>query len=95
MIRFYQNFGKTNKTARRKLMTYKIDDRFLQIIVSVVAVIVVLLPTWIYLLARLVISPDSPVTDILLFGVALYFLGGLQIFLGIIGLVFLYAVWNS
>ena len=56
---------------------------------SLAIIVIALIPTWIYLVVRLVFSPDNALTEILLFGVALYFLGAIQLVLLVLGIMLL------
>ena len=69
-------------------------DRLMQIGFSLLVIFLAFTPTWVYLLARFAFSPVFALTEIILFGVALYFLGALQIVFAIIGIICLIAFWE-
>ena len=64
-----------------------------RLLVTAVAVAIAGIPTWIYLLASSLLSPTGFWQRLVMMGLGLYFLGGVQIILGIILLIVLFKVW--
>ena len=63
----------------------KIKDYAIKFGLSILIAAICLIPTWIYLVARFVFEPDNALVEIILFGVALYFLGAIQLILFVVG----------
>ncbi|MDO8668854.1 MAG: hypothetical protein Q7K65_00990 [Candidatus Buchananbacteria bacterium] len=61
---------------------------------SFIVIVLALIPTWIYLSARFLFDPESALVEILLFGVSLYFFGGIQIIAIVIAIAVLIAIWE-
>lgn len=78
----------TNQIGGFKRLKQSLSAWFFSLIVIMIA----LIPTWLYLLARYVFNPDNALVEILLFGVALYFLGFLQFILIILALLMIMEV---
>lgn len=67
---------------------------FARLMLSAVCIVLALVPTWFFLVARSLLSPEGFWQEVFVFGVGLYFLGGLQIFLAIALLFVLAAIWT-
>lgn len=65
---------------------HKVADVVSRILLGLIGTFVALIPTWLYLGARFVFSPNGFFQEVFLFGVGLWFLGGLQ-FIFLIALV--------
>lgn len=76
-------------------MFNRFKERVLLSGLSLTVVIVALAPTWLYLSTRFLFDPESALVEILLFGVALYFMGVLQIILLIVALVAIVGIWEA
>jgi uncharacterized membrane protein len=60
---------------------------------GLIAITICLIPTWIYLLARLLLSPDGFWQEFVVFGIGIYFLGFAQLLMGTILIWFLWNLW--
>lgn len=69
-------------------------DRIGKVTVSFIALFVALAPFWLYLLARMAFDPQGFWQNIVLFGIGIWILGGLQIFLLIFLIWFLAQLWE-
>lgn len=56
---------------------------------------VALIPTWVYLLARFLLNPESGLVEVLLLGISLYFMGTLQVIFLIFALVLIVIIWKE
>ena len=76
-------------------MTKKASQISIQIVLSVIGAAVALIPTWLYMLAKALLTPEGFWQNLLLLGVGIWALDGLQILL-LCGLVYwLYFVWTD
>ncbi len=64
-------------------------------LLTLAAVAVALIPTWIYLLARLVLDPRGFWQQLVLLGVGVWFLGAVQLILLFILLFAIAAIWSK
>lgn len=67
-------------------------DTLAKIFASLIALLVALIPFWIWLICRAALSPEGFWQNLVVFGLGAWFLGGIQIILLIILLWFLFAV---
>lgn len=65
------------------------------ILESVLAVVVALIPTWVFLAARAFFAPDGFWQELALGVVGLTFLGVIQLVLVVVLVAFLFVVWNA
>ena len=73
----------------------KIRETLTRTIFTAVVLAVGLIPLWIYLLAKLVFSPEGFWQNLVLAGIGIYFLGAFQlVFLGF-ALFLIYYIWTS
>ncbi|MEK7072546.1 MAG: hypothetical protein AAB969_03175 [Patescibacteria group bacterium] len=63
--------------------------------ISLTILAVALIPTWLYLLARFLLNPESGLVEVLLLGISLYFMGALQLIALIIGLTVIVIIWKE
>ena len=68
---------------------------FKNLLTSKIAVLIAFIPTWIYIAARLLLSPDGFWQNFVLTGVAIYLLGGIQLILLCILIYFLVNLWEK
>jgi hypothetical protein len=66
-----------------------------QLFWSTVGIVIGLIPFWIWLAVYLLSSPHGFWQNIFVFGLGLYFLGGVQFFFLIGLLLFLFVVWKD
>ena len=70
-------------------------DKLAKIIASLIALAVALIPFWIWLICRALLAPQGFWQNLVVFGLGAWLLGGLQIFLLIVFLWFLFTViWD-
>ena len=72
-----------------------IIDKIEGLLVIVVTLIIVFIPTELYLFARVTLQPEGFWQEPILTGIALYFLLGIQFVLIIIGAIFLFDVFSK
>jgi uncharacterized membrane protein len=60
---------------------------------GLLAITICLVPTWIYLLARLLLSPNGFWQEFVVFGLGVYLLGFAQFLLALILIWFLWHLW--
>ncbi len=63
-------------------------------IITLSSLLVALIPTWLYILARVVFSPEGFWQQLVLGTVFIFLLGGFQLTLLILFIVWLTAVWD-
>jgi hypothetical protein len=66
---------------------------FLKIAVSIVVAIIVLIPTWIFLLAWWMLGPEDFWQSLAILTISIICLGSVQVWLLIIGFGFLITLW--
>lgn len=57
--------------------------------------VIIFIPTELYLLIRIIVQPEGFWQELILTGIGLYFLLGIQFILLIIGVVFLFAILSK
>ena len=62
---------------------------------TAITVVITLLPTGTFFLARTMLNPEGFWQEFAVLGVGVYLLAGLQILFGIGGIVFLFIVWSD
>ena len=62
-------------------------------VMGLVVTLVCLLPTWVYVLARLCLSPEGFWQEAILLGGGVYFLGVAQLILAVLMVWLLYELW--
>ena len=62
---------------------------------SLVAFVVCFIPVWVYLLARLVFSPTGFWQNLVLFGLGIWILGGIQFLLFIGFIIWMFSIWGN
>lgn len=70
-------------------------ETILKIIFSVGATVMALIPLWIYLLAKWAFASEGFWQNFILFGLGAWLLGGFQLILVIMLIVFLYTFWGE
>ena len=70
----------------------KIINFFVKTGIILICLIIMFIPTELYILARILFQPSGFWQELILTGIALYFLMGIQIIMIIIGLVILFNV---
>lgn len=68
-------------------------DVIAKLLVTAIVVLIGGMPTWLFLLARYVLSPEGFWQNLILGVVGLWLLGGLQIFLAIVAVMAILTVW--
>lgn len=68
---------------------------FTRVFLTMLVVGAMLIPTWIYLLARWVTNPEGFWQNFILLGAGVWFLGLFQVVLLFLGLWVLGAIWSS
>jgi ABC-type sugar transport system permease subunit len=53
------------------------------------------IPTWLYLIARWLLDPQDSISEVLLFGIGLWALGGLQLILLLTWLIIILSIWTG
>ncbi len=70
-------------------------DALIKSLFTLAALALCLIPTWIYLLARLVLDPHGFWQKLVVLGLGVWFLGGLQIILIVLFFFLLAAIWST
>jgi hypothetical protein len=68
-------------------------DLGFKLVLTLVGVLIAGIPTWLYLIMSSLLDPEGFWQKLVVMGLGLYVLGGIQFFLGIALLVWLYHVW--
>ncbi|KPJ85444.1 hypothetical protein AMJ57_03060 [Parcubacteria bacterium SG8_24] len=63
--------------------------------ISLLATLIALIPTWLYILARLLLEPDGFWQEVVVLGLGVWVLGGIQIMLLIFLIYFLVSMWSD
>ena len=71
----------------------KIIDKIEGLLVIVVTLIIIFIPTELYVLSRVILQPEGFWQELILTGIALYFLLRIQFVLIVIGAIFLFEVF--
>ncbi len=66
-----------------------------KILWSLVVLVVGLVPVWIYLIVRLLLTPNGFWQELVLVGLGVWVLGSIQVILFIVLLILLFAIWNE
>ncbi len=67
---------------------------FENLLISIIAPLIALIPTWIYLGTRSLLSPEGFWQNFILTGVVVYFLGVIQLILLCVLIYFLVTLWK-
>jgi hypothetical protein len=67
----------------------------LKLFLSVIGIAVAGIPTWLYLIASGMLNPEGFWQKLVVMGLGLYVLGGIQFFLVIGLLIWLFTVWTD
>jgi hypothetical protein len=70
-------------------------DNLAKSVVSLVALAVAMFPFWVWLLVREMLHPEGFWQNLFVFGAGAWLLGGLQIFMLILFVWFIVAVWSE
>lgn len=70
-------------------------ETLVKLLISFVSVLVAGIPTWVWLLTRTLLEPDGFWQELVVIGLGVWVLGGLQIFFLILLLFWLIAVWTD
>lgn len=62
---------------------------------TLIILVVAFIPTWIWLASRTFMSPTGFWQELALAGCSMFFLGGLQLILLVVGLAFIVQVWDG
>lgn len=76
-----------------KTIINKIEGFLLIMGIILITLVIVFIPTELYVLARVTIQPEGFWQELILTGIALYFLLGIQFVLIVIGAIFLFEVF--
>jgi hypothetical protein len=68
---------------------------FKKMFLQVIMFVVFFIPTWIYLMLKLALNPEGFWQNFLLLGFGAYFLGTIQLFLGVIFLALSFQLWTE
>ncbi len=71
------------------------NDSLAKSIVTLIVLMIISIPVDIYLLVRWLISPNSPITEIFLLGVGVWFLGSLQVVFLVLGTILIIGIWTD
>ena len=73
----------------------KIEGLLVIMGIILITLVIVFIPTELYLFARVTLQPEGFWQELILTGIALYFLLGIQFILIIIGAIFLFEVFSK
>ncbi len=70
-------------------------NTFGKILWSLLVAVIGLIPVWLYLIARMLLTPNGFWQELVLAGISLWVLGSIQVILFIGLLILLFAIWNE
>ncbi len=79
--------------AKMQSMRNRLLEFSIKLAITGAVMLVAGMPTWLFLIARYMVSPEGFWQNLVLGAVGIWFLGGLQIFLAICAVVFLVSFW--
>lgn len=87
--------NKGEKMREKPLKKKTFADRISAAIAQLIILVIVFIPTFLYLIARFILSPEGFVQEVLVFGIGLWFLGSIQILLLILGAIATWGFWTD
>lgn len=78
-----------------KLLKDKLFELFLKLGLSLAALTIAFIPTWIFLIIKYIANPEGFWQKLVLFGLGLWVGGGIQFFLAVLFVVALIVIWKE